>query len=177
MLYHFLMTHSGKKGGRFGMKKIIQIMLLAAFIISFVPVAIKSNAAKENMSDNVLAPYIEHLQEFNQEFGTDYAIPDEATCNETGTNYHEIVRFYTAMTLEEFDAYIRDLYEQYGTAVNTNYAIVDGKDLNEFQRSLAEILDEENTKKTKETPVDNMNQGFHFTPWTVREEKYIYIRP
>lgn len=152
-------------------------MLLAAFIISFVPVAIKSNAATENMSDNVLAPYIEHLQEFNQEFGTEYAIPDEATCNETGTDYHEIVRFYTAMTLEEFDAYIRDLYEQYGTADNTDYAIVDGKDLNEFQRSLAEILDEENTQKTKETPVNNMNQGFQFIPWTVREEKYIYIRP
>ena len=60
---------------------------------------------KKEEADN-LTPYVEKLTLLNAEPGTDYVLaPTE------NTTYDEMVTFYTDMSLDEFEKYIRDAYE------------------------------------------------------------------
>ncbi len=54
-----------------------------------------------------LAIYENELQKLNEELGTDYQL--SPTGDDT---YEDMVAFYTGMTLEEFDTYIREAYEK-----------------------------------------------------------------
>ena len=147
------------------MKKCIQIIFVLVLIASFIPTATKSNAAMDNtdLSGNVLAPYIIRLQELNRELGTDYAIPDEENCADTGSDYNEVVEFYTSMTLDEFDSYIRDLYEKYGTG--ENYGTEDEEVSVECRRLPEKYIDEESLP----------DPSFQYIPWDMEDERCIYL--
>lgn len=54
-----------------------------------------------------LAIYENELQKLNEELGTNYQL--SPTGDDT---YEDMVAFYTGMTIEEFDAYIREAYEK-----------------------------------------------------------------
>lgn len=54
-----------------------------------------------------LAIYENELQKLNEELGTDYQLSPNGD-----DTYEDMVAFYTGMTIEEFDAYIREAYEK-----------------------------------------------------------------
>ncbi|MDE7238631.1 MAG: hypothetical protein K2N41_02845, partial [Lachnospiraceae bacterium] len=58
-------------------------------------------------NENDLAIYEEELSKLNEELGTDYRL--SPTGDDT---YEDMVAFYTGMTIEEFDTYIREAYEK-----------------------------------------------------------------
>ena len=115
------------------------------------------------------------LQELNRELGTDYAIPDEATCADTGSDYNEVVEFYTSMTLDEFESYIRDMYEQYGVIEDSDYRIVDKEEFYEYQRSLGTVHNEKNPTDTDTQGTDNLDPSFQYMPWDMEDERCIYL--
>lgn len=81
-------------------KSIATIVMVGTLILGQSSIAF----AKDEV-DN-LAPYVEKLTLLNDELGTDYVLaPTE------NTTYDEMVTFYTDMSLEEFEEYIRDAYE------------------------------------------------------------------
>ncbi|MBD5533864.1 MAG: hypothetical protein HDQ98_17005 [Lachnospiraceae bacterium] len=54
-----------------------------------------------------MAIYENELQKLNEELGTDYQL--SPTGDDT---YEDMVAFYTSMTIEEFDTYIREAHEK-----------------------------------------------------------------
>lgn len=54
-----------------------------------------------------MAIYENELQNLNEELGTDYQL--SPTGDDT---YEDMVAFYTSMTIEEFDNYIREAHEK-----------------------------------------------------------------
>ena len=92
------------------MKRIGIIVSSAIGILSIVVIVIfvKSmyNAPASGM--DAMKPYEKRLEELNKELGSNLVI----YIPETDPDYEEQVSFYTSMTIEEFDRYIRDLNEK-----------------------------------------------------------------
>ncbi|MCM1552582.1 MAG: hypothetical protein NC092_07825 [Butyrivibrio sp.] len=82
-------------------KSIVAIVMVGTLLLG----QSSGSFAKEEVTDN-LVPYEEKLTLLNNELGTDYVLfPTE------NTTYDEMVAFYTAMSLAEFEEYIRNAYE------------------------------------------------------------------
>ncbi len=77
---------------------------LISFIIAFTASLIPVNT-NENIDYNDISVYKQRLEDFNEEHGTMYGIPDEFL------DGGDIVEFYTSMSLEEFDRYIMSIYD------------------------------------------------------------------
>lgn len=60
---------------------------------------------------DVLKPYEEKLAEINNELGTSYKIPDANELSVTGMTEAELISFYTAMDMDEFESYILEMDE------------------------------------------------------------------
>ena len=92
------------------MKRIGIIVSSAIGILSIVVIVIfvKSmyNAPASGM--DAMKPYEKRLEELNKELGSNMVI----YIPETDPDYDEQVSFYTSMTIEEFDRYIRDMNEK-----------------------------------------------------------------
>lgn len=85
-------------------KKIFAI-ILSTLIIFNQSIGIMAN--EDVSDDNKLLPYIMVLQEFNEEFDTDYQF--DLTGNDSEDN--DIIDFYTNMSISEFDRFLKDVYE------------------------------------------------------------------
>lgn len=80
-------------------KLVVALVLVGLFIFR------QNSLAYANQGVDSLAPYQERLILLNNELGTNYIL------SPTGDNtYDEMVIFYTNMTLDEFEKYIRDAY-------------------------------------------------------------------
>lgn len=71
------------------------------FIDNILIVAASVAISALNPVNNDISLYEQRLEMFNDEYGTDYAIPEN----------DEIIEFYTSMTPEEFDSYIMSIYD------------------------------------------------------------------
>ncbi|BCJ99711.1 hypothetical protein [Anaerocolumna chitinilytica] len=88
------------------LKKGISIFL--GLILFFtVPVNNIFAAADNNL---LLKPYVDELAKINKEFGTNYTFPTEENLLKNGSSIQEMTNFYQNMSMDEFDAYIRGLY-------------------------------------------------------------------
>lgn len=77
-------------------KKIISSMAMTSLIIF-------SQSMSALASENVMAPYEEKLEQINQELGTDFKFNTEGELSKS-----EMEQFYTSMSVDQFDQYIRD---------------------------------------------------------------------
>lgn len=92
------------------MKRIGIIFSSAIGILSVIVIIMfVKSMYNEPVSDlDAMKPYEERLEELNKELGSNLVI----YIPETDPDYEEQVSFYTSMTIEEFDRYIRDLNEK-----------------------------------------------------------------
>lgn len=82
-----------------------KIKSIAALVMAGVLILGQNSFAYAKEEVNNLTPYQERLILLNDELGTDYVL------SPTGdTTYDEMVTFYTNMSLDEFEEYIRDAY-------------------------------------------------------------------
>ena len=84
-------------------KKILTTFLFAAtfFLLTGKP------AQAQETNTNALQPYEEKLEELSSELGTELAIVP----SENGT-MEETIDFYTNMSIEDFESYVKDAYEE-----------------------------------------------------------------
>lgn len=78
------------------------VTMLLLFVILFTN---SGSIAKAETNEDALLPYEEKLEELNKELGTNYEL--SAT---DGDTYDEVVEFYSQMTINEFEEYIRKAY-------------------------------------------------------------------
>lgn len=98
----FFYNNKKTKGGTTYVQKIKSI---AALVMAGVLILGQNSFAYAKEEVNNLTPYQERLILLNDELGTDYVL------SPTGdTTYDEMVTFYTNMSLDEFEEYIRDAY-------------------------------------------------------------------
>lgn len=71
--------------------------------LAIILAAMLTQPVTASANENVMKPYEEKLNQINQELGTDlkFNVEDEASIS-------QMEQFYTSMSLEEFDAYIRN---------------------------------------------------------------------
>lgn len=81
-------------------------MALAYFIFQGNENVVQGLDEKRTYDDMKI--YEQRIEEFNEKYGTDYAIPPTTAL---GGSYSEIVDFYTSMTLEELDNYLMSIYD------------------------------------------------------------------
>lgn len=77
-----------------------------AAIVCFICIYIGKGKVNQN-NENPLAPYEAELERLNEELGKKYQL--SPTGDDT---YEEMVAFFTSMTIEEFEAYIREAYRK-----------------------------------------------------------------
>lgn len=78
---------------------------IVALFMAVVLILGQNSYAFARAEVNALAPYQEKLIFLNNELGTDYVLsPTE------DTTYDEMVTFYTNMSINEFEKYVRDAY-------------------------------------------------------------------
>ncbi len=85
------------------MKKIINLLTSLVICLSTCLFVYTPVTANEN---DPLLIYKERLEELNEAYGTNFAIPDK-TANEC--DYSELVSIYSSMSINQFDAYIMSL--------------------------------------------------------------------
>ncbi|MCD7835651.1 MAG: hypothetical protein LUG83_03165 [Lachnospiraceae bacterium] len=84
-------------------KKITVVMTLIAGILLFQ----NTKVFASDVTSTELAIYEEKLAQLNEELGTDYKLQPS-----TGFSYDEMVEYFTNMTIDEFETYIRNAYLQ-----------------------------------------------------------------
>ena len=83
-------------------------IFIAAFLF-FSNICYSSVSYAATTNETILEKYISKLNELNNELGTTYAIPDKETHEAYGNDYESLINFYTSMTIEEFEFYIRNI--------------------------------------------------------------------
>ena len=83
-------------------KKLLSTLLLTGIILFG-----SSAAYAQNASSDPLQPYKDRLEELNTELGTDLAI----VAPENGS-MEDAINFYTSMSMDEFDSYVKNAYEE-----------------------------------------------------------------
>lgn len=92
-------------------------------IVCFIFIYIEKGKANQN-SENPLAPYEEELERLNEELGKKYQL--SPTGDDT---YEDMVAFFTSMTMEEFEAYIREVFRkeaEFDARMPEGVAVLDG---------------------------------------------------
>lgn len=87
---------------------ITSILLIAMAFVSIGDYPF-SNVYASELTGSTLDKYVNKLNELNSELGTTYAIPDNTTYEASGQAYEELIAFYSGMTINEFEAYIRNV--------------------------------------------------------------------
>ena len=94
-------------------------------------------------SENVMEPYEEKLDQINQELGTNFKFDDEGELSKS-----EMEQFYTSMSVEEFDVYIRNAIKKeqnigdfFGADTRNDWNIDSGIELMEVSKEQRYIYD------------------------------------
>lgn len=84
-------------------KKLLSTLLLIGTLL----IGSTVSAYAQDVSSNPLQPYEDRLEELSTELGTDLAIvaPEDGTIEDA-------IDFYSNMSMEEFDSYVKDAYEE-----------------------------------------------------------------
>lgn len=88
-------------------RKIKCIVALACSLMLMVSNSVLTLAAE----NNDITKYEQRLQGINEQLGTQYKIPNAQESEAIGGNYQDVVDFYTALSMEEFEQYIYQMYE------------------------------------------------------------------
>lgn len=83
-------------------KSIIVMMLLILIFNQSTNVSAKENT-------DLLAPYELKLQELNNQLGTNYSLIPEETLIKNGGNIDSMTKFFTSLSMEQFEDYILSL--------------------------------------------------------------------
>lgn len=84
-------------------KNVVTIVMITIGILLFQ----EAEAFAGEVSYDEFAAYETKLGQLNEEMGTDYQLQPT-----DGFSYDEMVAYFTDMTMEEFEAYIRNAYQQ-----------------------------------------------------------------
>ena len=84
-------------------KNVVTIVMITIGILLFQ----EAEAFAGEVSYDEFAVYETKLGQLNEEMGTDYQLQPT-----DGFSYDEMVAYFTDMTMEEFEAYIRNAYQQ-----------------------------------------------------------------
>lgn len=102
------------------------IIVILAFCLAFGQV---SFVHAQNEDDScLLQPYEEELEKLNEEWGTNYKIQVENACSE-----QEMIEYFTSMSLEEFEEYIKGVHEADMAGIKTE---TEERNINDKLRSL-----------------------------------------
>lgn len=84
-------------------KKLLSTLLLAGTLL----IGSTVSAYAQDVSSDPLQPYEDRLEELSTELGTDLAIvaPEDGTIEDA-------IDFYSSMSMDEFDSYVKDAYEE-----------------------------------------------------------------
>lgn len=79
--------------------------MITILLLSIILLVDNSRYAEAKTNKDALRPYEEKLEELNEELGTNFEL-----ASTEGDTYDELVEFYTQMTMDEFEEYIRKAY-------------------------------------------------------------------
>ena len=84
-------------------KKLLSTLLLAGTLL----IGSTVSAYAQDVSSDPLQPYEDRLEELSTDLGTDLAIvaPEDGTIEDA-------IDFYSSMSMDEFDSYVKDAYEE-----------------------------------------------------------------
>lgn len=79
-------------------------------VLSLICVMLFSTTIVE-ASEDELTPYQDVLNTLNAQLGTHYAFPSEDDLTASGETYNDVVEFYTAMSMDEFEEFVLSAHE------------------------------------------------------------------
>ena len=132
--------------------------ILGIICIITIVLVVKSIYKRPSSDSEALKPYEDRLEELNSELGANMVI----YISESDPNYEENIQFYTSMTMEEFDNYIRDLYDKTKEYDETNnlsdvpYKNITKEEFEKIKQDFSnnskgfEVIDKSNTNADKE---------------------------
>ena len=132
--------------------------ILGIICIITIVLVVKSIYKRPSSGSEALKPYEDRLEELNSELGANMVI----YISESDPNYEENIQFYTSITMEEFDNYIRDLYDKTKEYDETNnlsdvpYKNITKEEFEKIKQDFSnnskgfEVIDKSNTNADKE---------------------------
>ncbi|MBE5901049.1 MAG: hypothetical protein E7280_03990 [Lachnospiraceae bacterium] len=77
---------------------------------------------KKSEEQDPLKPYKKKLEEINERLGTSFRILSAEESTNPDITDEEIIEFYTAMSMDEFEQYVLELYEKSKEEMNVDNA-------------------------------------------------------
>ncbi len=103
-------------------KAFVPCVSVAITMMSILVVPVSTSA-----SENPLQPYQSIIDNFNEEYGTEFMFSDENVLLSEGSSKEEMVIFFTSMSYDEFNNYLFDAYERSIDFINSSKRLPETK--------------------------------------------------